>query len=58
MDPHTPLQDEGDESMMDLVEGSSPEKDTETRRKHGDNEHRNRQLSVLIVNIETDVPAE
>ena len=33
---HTPLQDEGDEPLMDLVKDCSPEKDTETRREHGD----------------------
>ena len=42
---HTPLQDDGDDPMMDLVTGMH------TRR----HEHRNRQLSALIVNIETDV---
>ena len=45
---HTPLQDDGDEPMMDLVT------ELQTRR----HEHRNRQLSALIVNIETDVQAE
>ena len=45
---HTPLQDEGDELMMDLVTG------LQTQREHRD---RNRQLSALIVNIETDVSA-
>ena len=45
---HTPLQDDGDEPMMDLVTG------LQTRRR----EHRNRQLSALFVNIETDVQAE
>ena len=34
--PHTPLQDESDEPMMDLVKVCSPEKDTQTRREHGD----------------------
>ena len=52
----TPLQDEGDELMMDLVTG------LQTRCYHrdpvGKHGHRNRQLSVLIVNIETDVQAE
>ena len=51
---HAPLQDDGDEPMMDLVKGCSPVVDTETRR-HG---HRNRHLSALSVNIETDVQAE
>ena len=32
---HTPLQDEGDEPLMDLVKGCSPDIDTETRRDHG-----------------------
>ena len=41
---HTPLQDEGDEPMMDLV--------TVQTRRH---EHRHIELSVLIVDIETDV---
>ena len=45
---HTPLQDDGDEPMMDLVTG------LQTPR----HEHRNRQLSALTVNIETDVQAE
>ena len=45
---HTPLQDDGDEPMMDLVMG------LQTLR----HEHRNRQLSALIENIETDVQAE
>ena len=47
---HTPLQDDGDEPMMDLVNGSS-DIDTKTWR----HEHRN---TTLIVNIETDVQAE
>ena len=33
---HTPLQDDGDEPMMDLMKGCSPDVDTETRREHGD----------------------
>ena len=37
--------------MVDLVKGCSPDMDTETGRQ----EHRNRQLSTLVVNIETDV---
>ena len=45
---HTPLQDDGDEPMMDLVTGLQT----------GRHEHRNRELSALIVNIETDVQAE
>ena len=55
---HTPPQDDGDEPMMDLVTGLQPRyghKDPTWSRKH---EHRNRQLSVLIVNIKTDVQAE
>ena len=42
---HTPLEDESDEPVMDLV--------TELQ-----NQRRNRQLSALIANIETDVQAE
>ena len=42
---HTLLQDEGNEPMMDLVTGLQT----------GRHEHRNRQLSALIVNIETSV---
>ena len=41
--------------MMDLVTG------LQIRREHRDSEkheHRNRQLSALIVNIETEVQAE
>ena len=49
---HSPLQD--DESMMDLVKDNRSDSNTETRR----HEHRNGQLSELIVNIETDVQAE
>ena len=45
----TPLQDVGDELLMDL--------DTETRRDHGKQEHRNILLSALIVNIKTNVQA-
>ena len=45
---HTPLQDEGDDPMMDLVTG------LQTRR----HDHRNRELSALIVDNETDVQAE
>ena len=43
---------------MDLVKYCSPDIDTETRRDHGRQEHRNRPLSALIVNIEMDVQAE
>ena len=44
---HTPQQDDGD---------CSPGTHTETRRDHARNqEHRNRQLSALIVTIEKDV---
>ena len=45
---HTLRQDDGNEPMMDLVMG------LQTWRP----EHRNRQLSALVVNIETDVQAE
>ena len=55
---HTPRQDEGDKPMMYPVTG------LQTRYEHrpdvitGKQEQRNRQLSTLIVNIETDVQAE
>ena len=55
---HTPRQDEGDEPLMDLVKDCSPDIDIETRRDHGRQEHRNRPLSALIVNIVMDVQAE
>ena len=32
---YTPLQDAGDEPLMDLVTDCNPEIDTETRRDHG-----------------------
>ena len=33
---HTPLQDDGDDPMMDVVKGCRPDIDTETRREYGD----------------------
>ena len=45
---HTPLQDDGDETMVDLVTGLQT----------GRHEDRNRQFSAAILNIETDVQAE
>ena len=74
----TPLQDEGETPVMDLVEGCCrPDTKTETRgtcvcaeatihnskrtpmqiRRHL-HMNRNRQLSMLIVNIETDAQTE
>ena len=60
---HTPLQDmKVTKPITDLVKGCRPDVDTEprgnksTRRRK--EEHRNRQLSALIVNLETDVQAE
>ena len=47
---HTPQQDDGDQPMLGGVEGA----DSETPRDR----NRNRQLSVLIVNISTDTQAE
>ena len=47
--------------MMDQVKGLQPRRpdmNTETDVITGKQEHRNRQLSTLIVNIETDVQAE
>ena len=74
---HTPLQDEGETPMMDLVKGAAdpiriqrPEarvrrslgtcRGRELRCRFGDNRNRNRnrQLSMLIVNIETDAQSE
>ena len=65
----TPQQDEGDEPMIDLVMGLQPHythrehRYRQTRYDHRDSgrrkqEHRNRQLSSLIENIETDAQAE
>ena len=77
---HTPLQDESETPMMDVVKrGCRPDTNTETRgtcdcagasvhnskrtpmqiRRHQHrNYNRNRQLSMLIVNIETDAQTE
>ena len=46
---HTPLQDEGEEPMMDLASS------LQTRYEHT---NRNRELSVSIVNIETGAQTE
>ena len=60
---HTPLQDvKVTKLVTDLVKGCRPDVNAEprgnksTRRRK--QEHRNRQLSAVIVNIETDVQAE
>ena len=51
---HTPLQDESDEPAMDLVTGLQTRCEWRPVEKH---KHRNKQLSALTVNIETDVLA-
>ena len=45
-------------SVMDLVRGLQPRYRQRLDVITGKQEHRNRQLSTLIVNIETDVQAE
>ena len=50
---HTPVQDEGDEAYDGSGEGTAAP--ISWTRSH---EHRNRQLSALIMNIETDAQAE
>ena len=60
---HTPLQDEGSSLVMDLATGFQTRCELmmdvaprlQTRRHH---RHRNKQLSVLIVNVETDAQTE
>ena len=52
MDPTLHCKMKADEPMMDLMTG------LQTRCERKKHEHRNRQLSALIVNIETDEQAE
>ena len=47
---HTPLQDEGDEPLIDLVKDCSPEKDTETRRDHG----KTRAQKQIVVSVDRE----
>ena len=57
---HTPLQDEVNEAYDGSGEGLQTrcEHGAPGRKEHKKNEYRNRELSTLIVNIETDVQAE
>ena len=56
---HTPRQDEGDEPMMELVTGLQTRCEYRAGYTHRDLETRaQKQLSTLIVNVETDVQAE
>ena len=47
---HTPLHDEGDEPLMYLVKGCSPDIDTETRRDHG----KTRAQKQTVVSVDSE----